>query len=149
MPSRNSLPHWLSFDRVKPALLTGIVLFMFSYAINIVMDWLHRPGKAVFFNNLAVGIVGAVMLLLCLSASYEAQMYARAKERMILIEELNHHIRQALMLIEEASMLDDRAERIQKMDEAISRIDVVLTELVPTVGSATAPRYSLPVATHT
>jgi hypothetical protein len=148
MPSFRSLPHWLSFDRVKPALLTGIVLFLVSYGMDILMDWLGQPAKAVFFNNLAVGIVGTVMLLLCLSGSYEAQIYARAKERMILIEEMNHHIRQALMLIEEASMLDNRAERIQKMDEAIARIDVVLTELLPTVGSATAPRYSLPVHSH-
>jgi Asp-tRNA(Asn)/Glu-tRNA(Gln) amidotransferase A subunit family amidase len=149
MPSLKPLPHWLSFDRVKPALLTGIVLFMVSYVVDVVMDWLHRPTKAVFFNNLAVGIVGAVMLILCLSASYEAQVYARAKERMILIEELNHHIRQALMLIEESAMLENRAERIRRVDEAIAKVDVVLTELVPTVGSATAPRYSLPVETHT
>ncbi|HEV2489929.1 MAG TPA: hypothetical protein VGT03_08985 [Candidatus Acidoferrales bacterium] len=145
MPSQSSLPHWLSFERMKPVLLTGLVLFVFSYIADVAFDWLHVPAKAAIFNNLAIGIVGALLLMLYLSASYENEAYSRAKERMILVEELNHHVRRALSRIEESAMLEDREERIRCVDEAICQIDVVLTELVPTIGSADSPRYLLPV----
>jgi hypothetical protein len=145
MPSQKSLPHWLSFERMKPVLLTGLVLFVFSYTADVALDWLHVPAKATIFNNLAIGIVGALLLMLYLSASYENEAYSRAKERMILVEELNHHVRRALSRIEESAMLEDRDERIRCVDEAIGQIDVVLTELVPTIGSASSPRYLLPV----
>jgi hypothetical protein len=145
MPSQKSLPHWLSFARMKPVLLTGLTLFLVSYIADLVLDWLHVPAKATIFNNLAIGIVGALLLMLYLSASYENEVYARAKERMILIEELNHHVRRAMSLIEESAMLEDRNERIRRVDQAIGQIDVVLTDLVPTIGTASTPRYLLPL----
>jgi hypothetical protein len=47
-------------------------------------------------------------------------------------------------VIGHAAMLEDKGERLRRIDEAMERIDVVLTDLVPTVGSATGPRYFLP-----
>lgn len=144
MPSLKSLPPWLSFARLKPALFTGLVLFLFSYGADLAITWFRHPASAWFFNDLAVGIVGALLLVLYLSVSYENDAYARAKERMILVLELNHHVRRALSLIEESAMIENKEERIRRVDEAIARIDFVLTDLVPTIGSAQKPRYVLP-----
>ena len=59
---------------------------------------------------------------------------------MILTAELNRYVRSALVAIREAASLENGSERMQKVDEAIEQIDRVLSELVPTVGSADAPR---------
>ena len=144
MPSLKSQPPWLSFARLKPAIFTGLVLFLFSFGADLAVTWFRHPANVWFFNDLAVGIVGALLLVLYLSISYENDAYARAKERMILVLELNHHVRRALSLIEESAMIENREERIRRVDEAIAKIDFVLTDLVPTIGSAKRPRIVLP-----
>jgi hypothetical protein len=63
---------------------------------------------------------------------------------MILTTELNRHVRSALTAIRYAASLEDTVKRIQAVDEAIEQIDRVLLELVPTVGSANAPRSLSP-----
>ena len=130
------LPRWLSFERMSPALLSGLILFAASFFTDIILSWIGTPGQARVFNHLAIGIVGAVLILFFLSASYESQVYARAKERMQLVAEMNYRIRGALNLIEQSATLDDRDERLRGVDEAVRRIDVVLTDFLPTVGAA-------------
>lgn len=65
-----------------------------------------------------------------------------AKERMQLIAEMNYRIRGALSLIEQSATLDDRDERLRGVDEAVRRIDVVLTDFLPTAGTAAVPHSS-------
>ena len=138
------LPRWLSFERMSPALLSGLILFAASFLTDIILSWIGTPGQARFFNHLAIGIIGALLILFFLSASYENQVYARAKERMQLIAEMNYRIRGALNLIEQSATLDDRDERLRGVDEAVRRIDVVLTDFLPSVGTAAGRRDSLP-----
>ncbi|HEV2315598.1 MAG TPA: hypothetical protein VGR94_09860 [Candidatus Acidoferrales bacterium] len=130
------LPRWLSFERMSPALLSGLILFAASFLTDIILSWIGTPGQAKIFNHLAIGIIGALLILFFLSASYENQVYARAKERMQLIAEMNYRIRGALNLIEQSATLDNRDERLRGVDEAVRRIDVVLTDFLPSVGTA-------------
>lgn len=129
------LPRWLSFERTSPALLSGLILFLASFLTDIILSWIGTPGQARIFNHLAIGIIGALLILFFLSASYENQVYARAKERMQLVAEMNYRIRGALNLIEQSATLDDRNERLRGVDEAVRRIDVVLTDFLPSVGT--------------
>ncbi|HET6199446.1 MAG: hypothetical protein WBE21_07270 [Candidatus Acidiferrales bacterium] len=142
MHLNKTLPRWLSFERMSPALLSGLILFAASFFTDIILDWIGTPGQARFFNYLAIGFIGALLILFFLSASYENQVYARAKERMQLIAEMNYRIRGALSLIEQSATLDDRDERLRGVDEAVRRIDVVLTDFLPTAGTAAVPHSS-------
>ncbi len=144
MPRKVWLPRWLAFERTKPAIVFGLVLFVASDTMDLIFYRLGVPSGVVVLNNAAIGILGAMGLLFYLSASYESQNFARAKERMILIAELNHHIRSALVTIGSSALLEDRNERLRRVEEATARIESVLTDLVPTIGSAEKPRYSLP-----
>lgn len=144
MPRKVWLPRWLAFERTKPAIVFGLVLFVASDTMDLIFYRLGVPSGVVVLNNAAIGILGAMGLLFYLSASYESQNFARAKERMILIAELNHHIRSALVTIGSSALLEDRNERLRRVEEATARIESVLTDLVPTIGSAKKPRYSLP-----
>ena len=60
---------------------------------------------------------------------------------MVLTAELNHHVSKAVTAIANSTMIQDEAERSQVMDEAIDRVDRVLTELVPAVHEDRDPRY--------
>jgi hypothetical protein len=127
-----NLPGWLAFRRLEAPLLTGLVLFITSYTGDVILEWRGVSGTSTILNNLAIGILGGLTLLFYLSASYEYHNHKRAKEQMALISEVNRQVREALMEISESAMLEDRAERLTRLDEATDRIDTVLTQLVPT-----------------
>ena len=134
------LPPWVLPELLKDALVIGFVLSVASYGLEVFLFWLRMPGAATAFNDLAVGVLGAGLALFYMSSVRTNQIYLRAKERTILTAELNRYVRSALVAIRYAASLDDASERIQKVDDAIEQIDRVLLDLVPTVGSADAPR---------
>ena len=143
MPKK-SLPSWLSFAQIKPVLTTGLILCSVSYVLNVALSRLGITGAATLLDDLAMGLLGALLLMLYLSALYESQCHARAKERAILVVELNHHIRGALTALGRCVMLDDREERLREYDDAVATVDRVLTDLLPTIGSTEEPRLFLP-----
>ena len=130
-----NLPGWLAFRRLEAPLLTGLVLFIASYTGDVILEWRHISVTSTILNNLAIGVLGGLTLLFYLSASYEYHNYRRAKEQMALITEVNRQVRDALMDITESAMVEDRAERLMRLDEATERIDNVLTRLVPTTAA--------------
>jgi hypothetical protein len=138
MRSLKNLPGWLAFRRLEPALLTGLVLFITSYTSDVILEWSGASKTSTILNNLAIGILGGMVLLFYLSASYEHRNYERAKDRMALVSEVNREVREVLMEISESAMLEDRGERLARLDEATERIDSMLTKLVPIAGGASA-----------
>ena len=135
-----SLPQWIRPENFKDALVIGFVLGVASYGMDVFLFWLRIPTAATVFNDLAVGGLGAGLSLFYISSVRTNQIYLRAKERMILTAELNRHVRSALVTIRQASSVEDAVKRLHEVDEAIEQIDHVLSNLVPTVGSADAPR---------
>jgi hypothetical protein len=133
-----NLPGWFAFRRLEAPLLTGLVLFVTSYTGDVILEWRGVSVTSTILNNLAIGILGGLTLLFYLSASYEYHNYKRAKEQMALITEVNRQVREALIDISESAMLEDRGERLMRLDEATERIDNVLTQLVPTAAAANA-----------
>ncbi len=113
-----NLPGWLAFRRLEAPLLTGLVLFIASYTSDVILEWQHVSFTSTILNNLAVGFLGGLTLLFYLSASYEYHNYKRAKEQMALITEVNRQVREALLDITESAMVEDRAERLMRLDEA-------------------------------
>jgi hypothetical protein len=131
-----NLPGWVAFRRLEAPLLTGLVLFIVSYIGDVILEWRGVSVTSTILNNLAVGILGGLTLLFYLSASYEYHNYKRAKEQMALVAEVNRQVRETLVDITALAMVEDRVERLARLDEATDRIDHVLTRLVPTAAAA-------------
>ena len=131
-----NLPGWVAFRRLEAPLLTGLVLFISSYLGDVILEWRGVSVTSTILNNLAIGILGGLTLLFYLSASYDYHNYKRAKEQMALVSEVNRQVRETLVDITALAMLEDRAERLARLDEATERIDHVLTRLVPTAAAA-------------
>jgi hypothetical protein len=131
----------LKLERLGSALLVGLLLFIVSDFMDWFMYWMKISNVETIVNNVVIAVCGAVAAYIWVR--YEAERQARARDKMILIIELNHHIQNALTLLSQSATLRDGPEKLRMIDEAMERVKRVLTELVPTVGEADAPRLYL------
>jgi hypothetical protein len=114
--------------RVVPALLTCFFLFGANYAMDIAMARMGIDESKTIVNDLIIGVLGALAVYYYLSASYENLHFESAKERILLIGELNLRIRESLGVVTSSAMSDDRVARLRGIDEAIDRIDDILCD---------------------
>lgn len=135
MGEKKNFPAWLASERVKPALVTGLALFVTSYASDVLLDWWGVPVTATILNNVLIGILGALAVLFYLSASHEHHNFESAKERMALVSEVNRQVREVLSEIGQSAILEDREERLRRLDEVTDRMDNVLSDLAPLPGA--------------
>jgi len=135
MQLEKNRPRWVAADGIKPALLVGAVLFAASYGLDLILSLLSVPGSTTFLNDLVIGVIGGLVVLILISAVQERQNFARAKEQMVFVAEVNQNIRKALTGVIESATIGDQNERLRRVDEAVSRVDEVLLNLVPAMGS--------------
>lgn len=141
MSAKRNLPAWLDTKCIIAAGVAGMVLFAVSYAADAILYMLKIPSALTVADNFAIALVGVAVVLVFLYHRHEQEVMARAKERAIIITEMNHHIRNAMTPLIVGLSSDDIDERMRTLDQATDRVDHVLTELLPTAGSATKPRY--------
>jgi hypothetical protein len=141
MPVSERLPAWLDAKTITAAVVGGVVLFAVSYAADAVLYVLNVPAAATVMNNIVIAMVGAAVLLIFLRHRHQREVMARAKERAIIVAEMNHHIRNAMTPLVLGVSSEDINERLRTLDQATDRVDYVLTDLLPTSGSTAKPRF--------
>jgi hypothetical protein len=141
MAVRERLPAWLDSRTATAAVVAGASLFLVSYVFDYILYFMKISEVETLSNNIVNGILGAALMLLFLRNRHEREVMARAKERAIIVAEMNHHIRNAMTPLIVGVSSDDLYERLRTLDQATDRVDHVLTELLPTVGSTSRPRY--------
>ena len=141
MSGKRNLPVWLDTKCLIAASVAGVVLFAVSYAADAILYMLKIPAALTVADNFAIAMVGVIVVLVFLYHGHEQEVMARAKERAIIIAEMNHHIRNAMTPLILGLSSDDLDERMRTLDQANDRVDHVLTDLLPTAGSTTKPRY--------
>ena len=141
MTDRRQSRLQLRRERLLVAFLVGAALFVVSFLTDRVLLHYGVNLARTIWDNLVIGFFGAIAAYLW--ARYEAERQARARERMILLVELNHHIRNALTVLAQTATLAEGPEKLRLIDEAVERVDRVLTDLVPTVGDRAVPRLYL------
>ncbi len=122
---------WLAWDRIIPIGVVSLGLFAVSFISDIYLEKMGVPLTATIINNVAIGLLGGAALLAYEIKMSRDQEFKRAKERIALIAELNNHVRQSLTMIGLSAGLEQRDERLRRIDEAMARIDTVLTDLLP------------------
>jgi hypothetical protein len=136
-----SMSEWLNEYNLKAALVAGLVLFTITYVADVLLYYLGIAATETILDDAAIALTGAGMLVFFLVQSNKNQIVARAKERAIMVAELNHHIRNAITPLALIMASPDTGERLRILDLATDRMDHVLTELLPTVGTTSKPRY--------
>jgi hypothetical protein len=141
MSRTTNFPDWLDRNSVIAASVAAGVLFAVSYAADAILGVLNIPAAATITNNVAIAIIGAAVVLIFLRHRHQREIVARAKERAIIVAEMNHHIRNAMTPLVLGVSSDDINERLRTLDQATDRVDYVLTDLLPTAGSTGKPRF--------
>jgi hypothetical protein len=135
------VPLWFTPATAKAAVITAGVLFVVSYAVDLGLASAGVSPASTILNDLAIALIGTVVVVYYLFAIQTQNVVLRAKERMNLTAELNHHLRRAMIQCRAAAELDDRMERIQALDQVMEDVDHLLINLVPTVSGDSAPRF--------
>lgn len=115
-------------NRLVPAVLTCILLCATNYAMDIVMERIGMSASKTIVNDLVIGILGAMTVFYYLSASYESHHFEFAKERILMIGQLNLRIRESLVAVTGSALSDDPGARLRGIDEAMDRIDDILSD---------------------
>jgi hypothetical protein len=116
------------YDRLVPAAITFVFLCLTNYGMDIALDRYGMPASKTIVNDVIIGVLGAVAVFYYLSASRENYNFKSAKERIVLIGELNRRIRESLGVVTSSAMSEDREARLRGIDEAIDRIDDILCD---------------------
>jgi hypothetical protein len=108
----------------------GIIMFVGSVSFDLVLLG-HKGTLAIVFSNGLVALLAAALVYTLLA--YGRQQRRRVVERTEALNEVNHHIRNALQsLAFAAGTLKDRKEG-DTISEAITRIQWALLEILPKV----------------
>jgi signal transduction histidine kinase len=115
---------------------------MLTVAASIVLDWaIHDVARRVYASDILEGAAAAV-----LSGFVLIRMQSRGREllmRIQIVEDVNHHVRNALTAITLSSSLRQDAELNARVRDACDRIDWVLNDVLSQTISDTGSK-----ATH-
>jgi hypothetical protein len=136
-----SLSGWANQYNLRAAAVAALVLFAITYATDALLYYLRIAAAETILDDAAIALAGAAVLVFFLVQSHKNQIVARAKERAIIVAEVNHHIRNAMTPLALVMASPDTGERLRILDMATDRLDYVLTDLLPTVGSTSKPRF--------
>src|SRR6476619_4271580 len=114
----------------------GCGIFLLGVALRTLLDKLGVSGVPAVVDDLLIGVLAGVLVF-----AYERHQHKLVLEKMRVIAEMNHHVRNALQPILYSPFLKEQGEQVRLIQEGIRRIDWALKEVLP--GEAdTAPPNS-------
>ena len=108
-----------------------LIIGLASYYINqLLLQYGINPSTESLLDDIAIGCFGGGLVFFAGALRWERD--SRIRERLTLIAELNHHVRNALTSIVMYADYPDLKKRVETITDAVDRIEWVLKELVPT-----------------
>ena len=104
----------------------GVCVFFLGSALAVWLTLHNVHGFLAFVDNLAAGIAAGLMVLL-----YERWRQREVDKKLRTILLMNHHVRNALLVISAASSSVDGTEQPAKVRDAVRRIEWALREVLP------------------
>ena len=126
--------------RVLMKSLISLVLVTCSgYLLDRLLRHEGIPGRdLLFLSDVLVGAVAAILVYIL--AEFEERKRKAVAERLKVIADLNHHIRNALqVIIYHSSVKEDEEKSIALIDDAVKRIAWALHEVLPQLPGDFAP----------
>jgi len=104
----------------------GFGIFLLGVTLRTLLDNLAVSGMTALVDDLLIGILAGVLVF-----AYERHQHKLILERMRIISEMNHHVRNALQPIIYSPYLQEQAEQIRTIQEGTRRIEWALREVLP------------------
>lgn len=128
--------------RYLVVLLAGVGMFFAVYLVDALLAVFRLHAEQTSLDDVLLGCVAAVLVFFLLR-HHEWEL-RRQRQSAAVIEQMNHHIRNALQVIAARSNLGIRSDgELQQITAAIERIDWALREILPR-SIRTSPEDSLP-----
>jgi hypothetical protein len=114
------------------ACLVGLSVFLTASVLHsrLFKRRVQSPTAWLLLSNATLGILSGLFAMKLMTDEIESR--ADIRNRLDLVAEMNHHIRNALQVIELSAHSTKNADAIASITEAVARIEKVLRELVGT-----------------
>jgi hypothetical protein len=123
----------MSWRRLGIPTLSGLAMMV---AVDLVDKWFVTLGlhaETTRIDDVLLGLVAAALVAL-IQRQQEREL-RRQLQSAAVIEQMNHHIRNALQVIVARASLDQESKpELQQINDAVARIDWALREILPRSG---------------
>ena len=110
----------------------GFGIFVLGVTLRTLLDNWSVTGVTAVVDDLLIGFLAGLLVF-----AYERHQHKVILEKMRMIAEMNHHVRNALQPIIYSPYLKEQAEQVKIIQEGIHRIEWALREVLP--GDEPAP----------
>ena len=110
----------------------GCGIFLLGVTLRALLDSLGVGGVTAAVDDLLIGVLAGLLVF-----AYERHQHRQILEKMRVISEMNHHVRNALQPIMYSPYLQEQAEQVRTIQEGTRRIEWALREVLP--GDELAP----------
>lgn len=144
-PARMSQPRrrfWLPFSAGR----VWVILLLFGttvFVLGMALDWflVHQTGLqplvAALVLNALFGVVAGFLVHRLLA--FERDKYDRILKRLQVVDEMNHHIRNALQVISFSAHGASSESELSEIRNAVTRIQWAVREILPKVEPEFSP----------
>jgi hypothetical protein len=122
-----SLSNW---HILLMAAIAGLAVFVIGVGLDVALLREHEPQRVTVEISDALGglVAGALAFRLLL---YERERRARLRQRIAVIADMNHHVRNALQVISFHAYTSADKEQVEAVKESMERIQWALKEVLP------------------
>ncbi|HZU33013.1 MAG TPA: hypothetical protein VFB79_17995 [Candidatus Angelobacter sp.] len=106
--------------------LLGFGIFLLGVVLRTLLDKMNVSGATALMDDVITGIVAGLLVF-----AYERHQHQLMLNRMRIIADMNHHVRNALQPILYSPFLKEQAERMRIIQEGTHRIEWALREVLP------------------
>jgi hypothetical protein len=110
----------------------GFGIFVLGVTLRTLLDNWGVRGVTAAIDDLLIGLLAGILVF-----AYERHRHKLILEKMRMIAEMNHHVRNALQPIIYSPYLKEQAEQVKIIQEGTRRIEWALREVLP--GDDSAP----------
>jgi len=104
----------------------GCGIFVLGVSLRTLLDSWGVTGVAAAIDDMLIGVLAGVLVF-----AYERHQHKIIHEKMRVISEMNHHVRNALQPIMYSPYLKEQAEQVRIIQEGTRRIEWALREVLP------------------
>ena len=104
----------------------GFGIFVLGVTLRTLLDNLGVRGATAAIDDMLIGLLAGILVF-----AYERHQHKVVLEKMRVISEMNHHVRNALQPIIYSPYLKEQAEQVKIIQEGTRRIEWALREVLP------------------
>jgi hypothetical protein len=112
--------------RAVNSFFLGFGIFLLGVGLRTLLDKLGVNGVTAVIDDLLTGVLAGFLVF-----AYERHQHKLVLDRMRVIAEMNHHVRNALQPILYSPFLKEQAEQVRTIQEGTRRIEWALREVLP------------------